>query len=198
MPRCLGVVGVCAKGRAASLHFTFSAAVGAGLAAAVFRTTAASSVASGTRSPSFHVRVIVRDALGFLDGAPQTLLLGRESFNYCPLRKGRKGASHSWPRPAERRGDNANDLDIEPATGSVPSLPGNVLSTRSDGLLIGYKVARQFESHPLRQPVHTFCYILEKAETLRGNVAFLPAIAHRREPIHAGFARFGEHSLCAK
>jgi hypothetical protein len=71
------------------------------------RTTAASSVASGMRSPSFHARVIVRDALGFLDGALQTLLLGRESLNYCPLRKGRKGASHRRPRPAERRGDNA-------------------------------------------------------------------------------------------
>jgi hypothetical protein len=44
-----------------------------------------------------------------------------------------------------------HDLDIEPATRSVPSLPGNVCSTRSDGLLIGYKVARQFESHPLVQ-----------------------------------------------
>jgi hypothetical protein len=49
-----------------------------------------------------------------------------------------------------------HDLDIEPATRSVPSLPGNVCSTRSDGLLIGYKVARQFESHPLRQRVFSF------------------------------------------
>ena len=49
-----------------------------------------------------------------------------------------------------------HDLDIEPATRSVPSPPGNVLSTRSDGLLIGYKVARQFESHPLRQRVFSF------------------------------------------
>ena len=46
-----------------------------------------------------------------------------------------------------------HDLDIEPATRSVPILPGNVCSTRSDGLLIGYKVARQFESHPLRHTV---------------------------------------------
>jgi hypothetical protein len=46
-----------------------------------------------------------------------------------------------------------HDLDIEPATRSVPSLPGNVCSTRSDGLLIGYKVARQFESHPLQRKV---------------------------------------------
>jgi hypothetical protein len=42
------------------------------------------------------------------------------------------------------------DLDIEPATRSVSSLPGNVCLTRSDGLLIGYKVACQFGSHPLR------------------------------------------------
>jgi len=44
-----------------------------------------------------------------------------------------------------------HDLNIEPATRSVPSLPGNVCSTRSDGLLIGYEVACQFESHPLRR-----------------------------------------------
>ena len=43
-----------------------------------------------------------------------------------------------------------HDLDIEPATRSVSSLPGNVCLTCSDGLLIGYKVACQFESHPLR------------------------------------------------
>jgi hypothetical protein len=42
-----------------------------------------------------------------------------------------------------------HDLDIEPATRSVSSLPGNVCLTRSDGLLTGYKVACQFESHPL-------------------------------------------------
>ena len=38
----------------------------------------------------------------------------------------------------------------------MSSLPGNVYLTCSDGLLIGYKVARQFESHPLRQPVFSF------------------------------------------
>jgi hypothetical protein len=47
----------------------------------------------------------------------------------------------------------AAGLDIEPTTRSVSSLPGNVCLTGSDGLLIGYKVARQFESHPLRQGV---------------------------------------------
>src|SRR5882762_2512915 len=41
-------------------------------------------------------------------------------------------------------------------TRSVSSLPGNVCLTRSDGLLIGYKVACQFESHPLRQRVFSF------------------------------------------
>lgn len=54
-----------------------------------------------------------------------------------------------------------HDLDIEPATRSVPSLPGNVCLTRSDGLLIGYKVARQFESHPLHHPVHQFSDLSE-------------------------------------
>jgi hypothetical protein len=44
----------------------------------------------------------------------------------------------------------AAGLDIEPTTRSVSILPGNVCLTGSDGLLIGYKVARQFESHPLR------------------------------------------------
>jgi hypothetical protein len=47
-------------------------------------------------------------------------------------------------------------LDIEPATRSVSSLPGNVCLTCSGGLLIGYKVARQFESHSLRQRVFSF------------------------------------------
>jgi hypothetical protein len=50
-----------------------------------------------------------------------------------------------------------HDLDIEPATRSVSSLPGNVCLTCSDGLLIGYKVACQFESHPLRQRVPENC-----------------------------------------
>ena len=30
------------------------------------------------------------------------------------------------------------------------------------------------------------------------NVAFFLPAAHQREPAHAGFARFGKHSLCAK
>jgi hypothetical protein len=47
----------------------------------------------------------------------------------------------------------AAGLDIEPTARSVSSLPGNVCLTGSDGLLIGYKVVRQFESHPLHQPV---------------------------------------------
>jgi hypothetical protein len=42
-----------------------------------------------------------------------------------------------------------HDLDIEPATRSVSSLPGNVCLRCSDGL----QVACQFESHPLRQRV---------------------------------------------
>jgi len=46
-----------------------------------------------------------------------------------------------------------HDLDIEPATRSVSSLPGNVCLTCSDSLLIGYKVACQFEFHSLRQRV---------------------------------------------
>lgn len=46
-----------------------------------------------------------------------------------------------------------HDLDIERATRSVSSFPGNVCLTCSDGLLIGYKVVCQFESQPLRQPV---------------------------------------------
>jgi hypothetical protein len=46
-----------------------------------------------------------------------------------------------------------HDLDIEPATRGVSSLPGNVCLTCSGGLLIGYKVARQFESHSLHHPV---------------------------------------------
>ena len=55
--------------------------------------------------------------------------------------------------PAIRGLNVKHDLDIEPATGSVSSLPGNVCLTCSGGLLIGYKVARQFESHSLRQRV---------------------------------------------
>jgi hypothetical protein len=50
----------------------------------------------------------------------------------------------------------AAGLDIEPTTRSVSSLLGNVCLTGSDGLLIGYKVARQFESHPLRHTVSGF------------------------------------------
>ena len=47
----------------------------------------------------------------------------------------------------------ANVIDIEPATRSISTLPGNVCLRCSDGLLIAYEVARQFESHLLRQRV---------------------------------------------
>jgi hypothetical protein len=50
-----------------------------------------------------------------------------------------------------------HDLDIESATRSVSSLPGNVRLTSSDGLLTGYKVACQFESHPLQRKVTNAC-----------------------------------------
>ena len=50
----------------------------------------------------------------------------------------------------------AGAADIESATRSVSSLPGNVCLTSSDGLLIGYKVHCQFESHPLHHPVRQF------------------------------------------
>ena len=43
-----------------------------------------------------------------------------------------------------------------------------------------------------------FAYILEKAENSARNAAFFPPETHRREPAHAGFARFGEHSLRAR
>jgi hypothetical protein len=42
-----------------------------------------------------------------------------------------------------------------------------------------------------------FAYILERAENSARNAAFFPPETHRREPAHAGFARFGEHSLRA-
>jgi hypothetical protein len=47
----------------------------------------------------------------------------------------------------------ANVIDIEPATRSISTLPGNVCLRCSDGLLIAYEVARQFESHLLHHPV---------------------------------------------
>jgi hypothetical protein len=50
----------------------------------------------------------------------------------------------------------ANAIDIEPATRCISSLPGTVSLRCSDGFLIGYEVARQFESHPLRQRVFSF------------------------------------------
>ena len=62
-----------------------------------------------------------------------------------------------------------HDLYIEPATRSVSSLPGNVYLTCSDGLLIGYKVARQFESHPLRHTVwHASLHYGEAMKSARG------------------------------
>jgi hypothetical protein len=59
-----------------------------------------------------------------------------------------------------------HDLDIEPATRSVPSLPGNVCSTRSDGLLIGYKVACQFESHPLQRGVTNAWFVSRRCKLI--------------------------------
>src|SRR5579864_8301026 len=71
-----------------------------------------------------------------------------------------------------------HDLDIEPATRSISSLPENVCLTCSDGLLIGYKVACQFESHPLRQAVRDFRVLCGKIEnTGRSHIARFPAHA---------------------
>jgi len=90
--------------------------------------------------------------------------------------------------PAIRGLNVKHDLDIEPATGSVSSLPGNVCLTRSDGLLIGYKVARQFESHPLRQRVFSF----RDSLPLSLKNAHLGGIRHSKstgEPVSSGFKR---------
>ena len=78
------------------------------------------------------------------------------------------------PKAASR--EVVGDLDIEPATRSVPSLPGNVCSTRSDGLLIGYKVARQFESHPLRQRVPGLSQQFSPPETVVLSAIFLRSL----------------------
>jgi hypothetical protein len=54
-------------------------------------------------------------------------------------------------RPPRELSNRAKDLTREQQTlRSVSSLPGNVCLRSSDGLLIGYKVACQFESRPLR------------------------------------------------
>src|ERR1700730_15981534 len=41
-------------------------------------------------------------------------------------------------------------------------------------------------------------YILENGRKSARNAAFFQLAAQQREPAHAGFSRFGEHSLCAK
>ena len=82
----------------------------------------------------------------------------------------------------------ASLIDIEPATGSLSSLPGNVYLTYSDGLLIGYRVARQFESHPLRQRVLSF----RDSLPLWLKNARLAGIRYPKstgEPISSGFKR---------
>jgi hypothetical protein len=82
----------------------------------------------------------------------------------------------------------ANAIDIEPATRCISSLPGTVSLRCSDGFLIGYEVARQFESHPLRQRVFSFRdslnYLSEKRAFGRN-----PAVkVHRRNDL-VGFKR---------
>ena len=98
--------------------------------------------------------------------------------------------------PAIRGLNVKHDLDIEPATGSVSSLPGNVCLTRSDGLLIGYKVARQFESHPLRRRVFRFpgfSHQLRERPAFGRNPAFQ---VHRRTALVGFQTRVLEISLC--
>jgi hypothetical protein len=51
---------------------------------------------------------------------------------------------------------------------------------------------------PLRQPVCTSCLHFGEREKIRAKCAFFQLAAQQREPAHAGFSRFGEHSLCAK
>jgi hypothetical protein len=57
---------------------------------------------------------------------------------------------------------------------------------------------REFKSRLDRQPVCTFCLHFGEDRNSARNVAFFLPAVHRREPAHAGFARFGEHSLRAK
>jgi hypothetical protein len=90
----------------------------------------------------------------------------------------------------------ANVIDIEPATRCISSLPGNVSLRCSDGFLIGYEVARQFESHPLRQRVFSFrgfsSYLPEKRAFGRN-----PALQiHRRTALVGVQTRVLEISLC--
>lgn len=73
------------------------------------------------------------------------------------------------------------DLDFEPATRSVSSLPGNVCVTRSDGLLIGYKVACQFDSHPVRQAVLLSGSSPKRAAGKPGFAALIPARRYTRD-----------------
>jgi hypothetical protein len=47
------------------------------------------------------------------------------------------------------------------------------------------------------QSVH-LAYILENGRRSARNEAFFQLAAQQREPAHAGFSQFGEHSLCAK
>jgi hypothetical protein len=50
---------------------------------------------------------------------------------------------------------------------------------------------------PANKSVH-LAYILENGRKSVRNAAFFQLAAQQREPAHAGFSRFGEHSLCAK
>jgi hypothetical protein len=61
-----------------------------------------------------------------------------------------------------------------------------------------FEGSRRFKSPSLRQPVRTFCLHFGEGGNSARNVAFFLPAAHRREPAHAGFARFGEYCLRAK
>jgi hypothetical protein len=82
----------------------------------------------------------------------------------------------------------ANAIDIEPATRCISSLPGTVSLRCSDGFLIGYEVARQFESHPLRQRVFSF---RDSLITCAKNAHWAGIRRSRstREPASSGFKR---------
>jgi hypothetical protein len=76
----------------------------------------------------------------------------REVKEVCDARPRPKPSAPSARRNASRKARNRLDGEVM----SDSSLPGDVCLTCSDGLLIGYKVARQFEFHPLRQRVFSF------------------------------------------
>ena len=90
----------------------------------------------------------------------------------------------------------ASLIDIEPATGSLSSLPGNVYLTCSDGLLTANKVAREFEFTSLRQRVFSFRDSLPLCAEKRAFGRNPAPKVHRRTSLVGVQTRVLEISLC--